>query len=33
MLLDPSGKPRLVYDSHVTGQEVVHDLHALGLGA
>ena len=33
ILLDASGKPRLIYDSHVTGQEVVHDLHALGLGA
>ena len=33
LLLDPSGKPRLLYDSHVTGQEVVHDLRALGLGA
>jgi protein SCO1/2 len=33
LLLDPSGKPRLLYDSQVTGQEVVHDLHALGLGA
>jgi protein SCO1 len=33
ILLDPSGKPRLIYDSHVTGQEIVHDLHALGLGA
>jgi protein SCO1/2 len=31
LLLDPSGKPRLIYDSHVTAQAVVHDLHALGL--
>lgn len=33
LLLDRSGKPRVLYDSHVTGQEVVHDLRALGLGA
>ena len=33
ILLDRTGKPRLLYDSHVTAQEVVHDLRALGLGA
>ena len=33
LLLDPDGRPRAVYDSHVTAAEVVHDLHALGLAS
>ena len=33
LLLDPSGRPRVLYDSHVTGKEVVHDLRVLGLSA
>jgi len=31
ILLDRSGRPRLLYDSHVTAHAVVHDLRALGL--
>jgi protein SCO1 len=32
ILLDRRGKPRAIYDAHVTAAEVVHDLRALGLG-
>jgi len=31
ILLDRSGKPQVVYDASVTAQQVVHDLHTLGL--
>jgi cytochrome oxidase Cu insertion factor (SCO1/SenC/PrrC family) len=31
ILLDRSGRPQVVYDSTVTPQQVVHDLHVLGL--
>ena len=33
LLLDRTGKPQVVYDSHVTATDVVHDLHVLGLAA
>jgi protein SCO1/2 len=31
LLLDRTGKPRVVYDSHITAAQLVHDLNALGL--
>ena len=31
ILLDTRGKPRAIFDSHVTAAEVVHDLHDLGV--
>ena len=33
ILLDTRGRPRAIFDSHVTAAEVVHDLHVLGVEA
>ena len=32
LLIDPAGKPRLLYTADLQARDLLHDLHALGLG-